>query len=197
MAPQQNFDGVWKRKIEIVEPAGKKNKKGKNKKGSRQKKFSPVDLDYTFSNSRPQEVTFGDSLVLVTAPRDGLCLFHSVIKAQSSYYWGDRYLNIDTLLSMVHQEAVQNIDDYVGSFANADDYMFQLSEYLNNNLYDSLMGDIMPYILANILNIKINVVRQEAKGVHQVVEPKNPNYNIQEIYVKLEGRHYDPYVTTH
>ena len=197
MAPQYGTEGVWVRKEDFVEPPIRRNKKGKKnlKKGS--KKFVALEVDFTCRGSqRPADG--GDSLTLVTVPRDGYCLFHSVLRAQASYSWGDPSLTLNKLIRLAELEATENKDNYIHAFENtdSDNYVTLLKEYLNHGKFDSVMGDIMPAVLSNSLNLSINI-EDGRTGNLIVVQPSNPKYlPVNEIKVRLSGKHYEPYLAT-
>ena len=199
MAPRNSLDGVWMRKTEEIESTGRKNKKGKrNNKSNKTKKFIPLDVDITYNRSSTHEgevCRYDDSLVLESVPRDGFCIFHSVLRAQGSCVWGDSSLTLNKLLKLVEQEATLNKFMYSCYFTESDqeNYEVLLQDYLLNGSFNTILGDVMPSILANALNIKIVIVKES--GAPLTIDPSSAaSSHMNEIFLKLNNKHYEPYV---
>ena len=199
MAPCDSIDGVWIRKTEEIESTGRKNRKGKrNNRNNRTKKFTPLDVDITYNRSSSTEgeiCRYDDSLVLESVPRDGFCIFHSVLRAQGSSVWGDSSLTLNKLLKLVEEEAMLNKFMYSCYLSESDQENFEvlLQDYLLNGSFNTVLGDMMPLILANVLNIKIKIVKESGKLV--TVEPISAaSSHMNKIFLKLNNVHYEPYV---
>lgn len=201
MAARINTDGVWMRKTEEVDSTCRKNKRGKKKNKTRGKKIVPLDIDFTFESSRTPEGSvcrYDNSLVLVSVPRDGLCLFHSVLRAQGSYGWGDSSLSLDKLLQLVELEAMRNKSMYICYLDESDqaNFKYLLRNYLQFGSFNSVLGDLMPSILANALNIKITI--EQTSGAALSVEPSTSmSSHVNEIHVRLVEKHYEPYIKSY
>lgn len=198
MADRNSADGFWMRKTEAVEFTGRKNKKGRKNNKSRGKKFAPLDVNITFDrSSTPEEnvCKYDDSLVLVSVPRDGFCIFHTVLRAQESYRWGDSSLTLEKLLKLVELEAIRNKTMYICYFNESDQKNFELllRDYLQNGSFDTVLGDLMPSILANALNVKITI-EQDSSAPFTVEPCSSKSSHGNEIRVKLHRRHYEPYI---
>ena len=70
------------------------------------------------------------------------------------------YLEYDKLLEDILAETEQNIDTYRCFFDDRSitQLRFQIHDYVWNKNYDSIFGDLIPLITANLLNANIKII---------------------------------------
>ena len=191
MAFRLDDGGYWMRKTED----DRSTETGRRNKKARAKKFLPLDLNVASEVPEVVICEYDSSLVLVSVPRDGFCLFHSVIRAQKSYPWGDPYLSLSKLIELVEKESFKNVSLYSCYFIDSEqgDFEALLLAYLYEGDFDSSLGDVMPLILSNTLQIKIRITQDSADPL--TVEPNNSLCSyLNEIHLHLNQEHYQPFV---
>ena len=137
-----------------------------------------------------------EKLRILVTPKDGLCLLHSVAMAC-------RHLNpkielrIKDFKELIREESIKRIKDYINFMASSSEEAFNLAidQFLDNGVYDSDVGDAVPYMIANALAIKINIFNCNSHNVISI-EPNAEECleNIPELSLVLRDQHYDALV---
>ena len=86
-------------------------------------------------------------------------------------------------------EATENKENYIHALEDndCDNYVTLQKEYLNYGKFDSALGDIMPAVLSNSLNLSIDIEDGRTEN-RIVVQPSNPKYlPVNKIKVRLSG----------
>ncbi len=127
------------------------------------------------------------SLSMVSVPGEGHCILHSVqVGLQSA---GCQSLSSQSILDKAVDEIVENISFYAG-FADGD-IMEQLAEYQSLGNYQSTVGDMMLFALANAFKMRCIVLYvQDGKVRTTTILPRNNQTSI-DIQVCKMGAHYE------
>ena len=94
---------------------------------------------------------------LIRSPGDGQCILHSV--ASSLWYQANVKVNTEYIINVIKDEITTRTLDYIdrfdGSIHDLDDSLFA---YLNDKIYDTSFGDLVHEVIANGMNINVNII---------------------------------------
>ena len=97
---------------------------------------------------------------VIISPGDGCCLLHSLSLSLKSQFPDSHAISINELINFFKKEAILHKERYLSAFGNnsSNSLLHGLSEYINNRVYDSVFGDIVPQLLADSLGIDICIL---------------------------------------
>ena len=119
-----------------------------------------------------------DSLVSIKTKGDGHCLLYSVILSIHSQHPHTHPPSLHDLKCKIFTEATTNFQLYLPYIPDTSKYLFarQLNLYLIKKCYNTVLGDLVPKLIANALTISI-AIRDSYDGHHRIIEVK-PDYAI-------------------
>ena len=84
---------------------------------------------------------------VIISPGDGFCLLHSLSLSLKSQFPDSHAISINELINCLKKEAILHKERYLSAFGNnsSNSLLHGLSEYINNRVYDSVFGDIVPH----------------------------------------------------
>lgn len=142
-------------------------------------------------------------LQLKETPRDGHCLLHSVIGSWKGQIDYRSNLHIGALIIKAEKELHVNMHNYIAYLAlNKDDediIMTYKEKYFTHKIYDHDLGDLIPTILSNALNLEINIIEDFNIGNARKTSIKpeqrvNRNEARHAIFIHLKNEHYSALV---
>ena len=112
---------------------------------------------------------------LVVSPRDGHCIMHSIVRVLKSRDHDIK--DCCTLLDKLRLECTKNHAIYEPSFdGGVGDFYHEMELYINYRIYDTGLCDLIPDIMAQILNTHIIVI-DNAGSNHNVYVSNPPKHN--------------------
>ena len=131
------------------------------------------------------------------SPGDGHCLIHSVLFGLKS---AGVIIEKQNIISAVETETIAHCSKYMSFYVNPsiETLLCEMTDYLHHKHYDSSFGDIVPYILANALEINI-VIMHDMSFIYDpyVVKCDNSCVDSNFITVCKRGMHYDAMTLKH
>ena len=131
------------------------------------------------------------------SPGDGHCLIHSVLFGLKS---AGVTIEKQNIISAVETETIAHCSKYMSFYVNPsiETLLCEMTDYLHHKHYDSSFGDIVPYILANALEINI-VIMHDMSFIYDpyVVKCDNSCVDNNFITVCKRGMHYDAMTLKH
>ena len=171
--------------------------KKNNKKGSstRDLNLVPFDCDASSVPTKPLRLTAEseNKIEVIKSKPDGHCLLHSILSIYAREYKCN--ISLSELSHDIRREFYANID-YYSAFNPLENLHNQLEQYLNNNQYNSSLGDMMPLIISNVIKQEIHIYNSEFKLVYSV-KPRITDSLItpKAFKVILRSEHYDALIT--
>jgi len=93
---------------------------------------------------------------------------------------------------VVFTEFINNLDKYSPAFGSKLTYIKQLNSYLIRKQFNHTFGDIVPNVLANGLNLRLNILDVHSNDlVRETLIKPFDDLAINEISIKLQNKHYD------
>ena len=123
------------------------------------------------------------------SPKDGHCLLHSICQSWNSL--GKGHLTTHDLCTFIESVNGAEYAKFIG--LDYDQYKSEINSYINMKDYASDSVDIIPYILANVLQINISILVEHFDGICQVVpiHPCTDPTTDEVIYVHKIGEHFN------
>ena len=129
-------------------------------------------------------------LRIIESPRDGHCLIHSICSSWLNQLSHFKPVDIDCVKSKIFIETVSNVNHYTLAVGPSI-LLEQQKSYLLHRNYDSDFGDALPLVLANALNIKLDILNETLHHGFDVV-PVIPRCNAQaSLTLHRQGDHYN------
>ena len=133
------------------------------------------------------------------SPGDGHCLLHSVVNSHNSQHPAAPKLTKEASITSLQGEVSSNVIKYVGfRIDNSSLNLFsEMKSYVKRKVYDTLFGDAVPLILANVLQMNIIIIKAENTKFecHIVEYESNIAAHIENsIFVYKVGEHYNAIV---
>ena len=136
--------------------------------------------------------TFWKHFKIEKSNGDGHCLLYSVIKSLNDQH--KKYLDYDSLLDEIRLDTIMHLDDYK-QFINSNseiDLIRQLCAYIDAKNYQTRFADIMPMIVANIIQMPILIVDKQGSGfASHMIHCRSTNSFKSILYIFKCGLHYD------
>ena len=130
------------------------------------------------------------------SPGDGHCILHSVICSYNSQHGAKPSLEMGHLITLIRYEVMDNVTDYIPHIDdNSRLKLFTyLNRYINNKVYDTSFGDLVPLIVANAIRMNLVIIdktNDECKcHIIPVVQNVSPSRANSVIVIK-EGEHHN------
>ena len=128
------------------------------------------------------------------SPADGHCLLHSVVSSLKHQLVPN--VDIDTNY-VISYEISQHPERYLGFIKNNDRSVlfdgFRL--YAKHKQYDTVFGDHIPLILANVLNISLIIINESSDGLFKVETVQTNNECIR-LFLHKRADHYNAIIPT-
>ena len=100
---------------------------------------------------------FREYFELNNVPSDGHCLLHSIIECIKDNL--NLNLSKEMMYYIITGECKVNIGRYIPYYKGTKLRFWQaIRDYIYNHKYDSSIGDLLPYVLSNGLNMRILIV---------------------------------------
>ena len=135
----------------------------------------------------------------VSKPKgDGHCFLHSLISSLKSQH--RIYINYNSLKNYIIDECGKSIGKYLDLFPKGSVEIFthQMNEYVWHKKYNSLFGDILPFIAADIIGMPIVIISHNGEiYTHQIIyKYNNSEHSIDHLpdvstIILKQGDHYD------
>ena len=91
---------------------------------------------------------------------DGHCFLYSIISSMKSQHC--IYIDKTSLEKRINDECITNSHRYMHVFEHISIFEYRMKDYIFNKIYDSLFGDILPHIVANIIGLPIVIIQHNA-----------------------------------
>ena len=123
-------------------------------------------LDHVFMKSCLQSDTFWNFYRLIESPKDGHCLLHSVISSLRISFQNNN-LSLNKLQEVIMNEMKNSCHIYNSFFdGTSADLLAEAEAYIYARDYNNGFCDILPTIIANILNIEVIVINHVNDNVN-------------------------------
>ena len=94
---------------------------------------------------------------MIRSTGDGHCLLHSV--ASSLWYQANVKVNTEDIINVIRDKITTSSLDYIDRFnGSIHDSNQCVYAYINDKIYNTPFGDLVPEVIANGLNININII---------------------------------------
>ena len=131
------------------------------------------------------------------SPADGHCLLHSVVSSLKHQLVPNVDIDTNYLLNVISYEISQHPEGYLGFIKNNDRSVlfdgFRL--YAKHKQYDTVFGDHIPLILANVLNISLIIINESSDGLFKVETVQTNNECIR-LFLHKRADHYNAIIPT-
>ena len=89
------------------------------------------------------------------SPGDGHCLLHSIAHSYKAHWPDERALTIVDIINLIVSEIINHWERYIPSIRENTirNLMSQMYDYTRKKIYDSDLGDLIPQIISDSLNI--------------------------------------------
>ena len=128
----------------------------------------------------------------VKVPGDGHCFLYSIVKSLSCQL--NREIDLTFLKHMIVIEVCVHIHRYINYFNDNCEFSIKqlLFRYIFEKQYDTDFGDIVPYCVANVLNVGLIVLNDfsNLSNLRSVVVPSTSNTS-EWVVISRERDHYD------
>ena len=126
------------------------------------------------------------SYEIIRSPGDGHCLLHSV--ASSLWYQSNVKVNTEDIINFIRDEITTRSLDYIDRFNGSIHDLNQcVYAYINDKIYDTPFDDLVLEVIANGLNININII----DGPQTHLAPCCRNEAGMGVFIFKVGEHYD------
>ena len=113
---------------------------------------------------------------MVRSPGDGHCFLYSLVDSFNSQNPIDIRVSLQHLINAICDETMKNSQMYMPCFdtntGNHDILHSLLRDYVLNKRYDTMFGDLIPFIAAKSIGVNIFVITERGTG-HKVHSVKN------------------------
>ena len=124
-----------------------------------------------FSDFLFTEITVNDFNNLFTisrSPGDGHCLLHSFVCSYNSQVFTNDKLSVENLTNKLRLQSNTDLEKYsISTGVNISALMKLKDEYVNQKKYDSEYGDIVPYIIVDIMKCNIGIIQPKSDTAFQ------------------------------
>ena len=133
---------------------------------------------------------------IVPTAGDGHCLIHSVRGSWGTQVPNKPPLTNNTICSCIFTESVTNVDLYIPYFEGGriPTFLHGLSTYLLQKQYNQTFGDVVPSIIANALNIHLQIINQNNDGSVQnidiIPDPRHGSSPPDHVTIHRKSDHY-------
>ena len=96
------------------------------------------------------------------SPGNGHCLLHSIAHSHKAHWPHEPALTIVDIINLSESEIINYWERYI-SFIRENtiqNLMLQMYDYTRKKIYDSDLGDLIPQIISDPLNIEIMIVER-------------------------------------
>ena len=129
------------------------------------------------------------------SPGDGHCLLHSIAHSYKAHWPDERALTIVDIINLIESEIINYWERYIPFIREntIQNLMSQMYDYTRKKIYDSDLGDLIPEIISDSLNIEIMIVERTPSGYRAcVVVPGSDIVEHRHIFILHRERdHYD------
>ena len=133
---------------------------------------------------------FWEKCEINRSPGDGHCLLHSIIC--SIAFQNGAIVTLSELIQAIISETTSNDSEY--DFINSSSFNLWsgLTAYVDEEIYDTLFGDLVPHIIANAIPVNIIIVTEteSCEYLTQYV-PCNRLITDDNVVIYEKGEHYD------
>jgi hypothetical protein len=135
-------------------------------------------------------------------PTNGHCLLHAVALSWNEQIGPKTY---EEVWHAVNEEAYNNINTYTAyttrETSEPDEFLEDLNNYMENGIYNSEVGDVVPAIISNALNSTLHIIKEHPTGKCNIIsiQPSTGRYHTTEnkpIHIHLKLEHYKGLVPT-
>ena len=132
---------------------------------------------------------------------DGHCLLHSIAHSYKAHWPDERALTIVDIINQIESEIINHWERYIPFIRENTirNLMSQMYDYTRKKIYDSDLGDLIPQIISDSLNIEIMIVERTPSGYRAcVVVPGSDIVEHRHIFILHRERdHYDSITPFH
>ena len=132
------------------------------------------------------------SCQVLKSPGDGHCFLHSL---SAALYETHMPLSIEAIKAKIFTETINTYDQYVpflDSYTKTE-LISGLGKYLIQRHYNQSFGDIVPFICANALNVRIRIFNEISSATEEIYVTPPSVYSIT-VSVRRQNDHYDAVV---
>ena len=124
---------------------------------------------------------------------DGHCLLYSVCASFNNQLTYLDSINKSSLITTITDEVHGNTDAYLVFYTKSRSEFFdEFNNYIKYKRYKSDIGDVIPSVIANCLNVVINILNEDHNGNYELrdVHPLETTGN-GSVYIHRKGDHYN------
>ena len=137
-----------------------------------------------------QMIVYWQKFSIMKTSSDGHCLVYSIINSLKKQH--NQNYDYHYVLDQIRNEAVGNISSYM-QLLDIDcvlTYHRLLCAYVDGKNYDTVLGDCVPMILTNALNINIVIINRSVDSVDPIIVVPRISSS-QFVYIYKHGDHYE------
>ena len=124
---------------------------------------------------------------------DGHCLLYSVCASFNNQLTYLDSINKSSLITTITDKVHGNTDAYLVFYTKSrSEFFVQFNNYIKYKRYNSDIGDVIPSVIANCLNVVINILNEDHNGNYELrdVHPLETAGN-GSVYIHRKGDHYN------
>ena len=137
---------------------------------------------------------YSTSFNIHTSPGDGHCFFHFLLQCLNMCM-PDMGMLFFALKSIFKSETMSISHIYTPIYRDASKTQLfaEMKLYVNNKIFKTLFGDLVPLVMANALESNVIVIKKQVNGGHNmhIIPPSIPAQININIVVYKTGEHYD------
>ena len=135
-----------------------------------------------------------DFFKIYISPGDGHCFLHSIVR-YLNICMPNMIMSLSALKSIIRSETTSNSHIYNSIYrgSSTTQLFAEMELYVNNRIFETLFGDLVPLVVANALNSNVIIINKQVNGGHNMhTVPPNTSAQISgNITVYKTGKHYD------
>ncbi len=98
------------------------------------------------------------------SPPDGHCLLHRAVSSLKSQFPEESHPTVSSLASSIKEHTIKNADDYLIYGFAVTKLLAEMHLYVDERIYNTNFGDIVPFILTRIIQKKLCVLDTDNYG---------------------------------
>ena len=133
---------------------------------------------------------FWEKYKINRSPGDGHCLLHSIISSMA--FQIKTIITLSELIQAIISETISNSSEYDFINGPSSNLWSGLTAYVDEKIYDTLFGDLVPHIIANAIYVNIIIVREtESREYTTLHVPCTRVLTESNVVIYKKGKHYD------
>ena len=151
-------------------------------------------ISYDFIESLCKNGHLWTYYIIEKSPGDGHCLMHSIVTSMSSQMNSSDNIDLNYVKSAIMDEITNNSSRYVEAIdgRNLKSLIRGMRQYLLEKKYDTPFGDLVPYIIANALNMNlILIMAGDPQSTLLVKSLTDDDGCYESLVLYKDGAHYD------